>query len=185
MLGVTPRKEWVRPIHWPADEFLTDGLRKQRDRGMTFGYESSYFAQTIGGLVVGAAEATCKRTETKWASADDYAIASMAQTRATSKSLGSVLRWIVTLAGYSGTPAEEMPHPEHAPTEPSAESPPKKANRDQVQALGELYRDSTHEGFLAALDTVDGGSTEAVDKRVVALTYGQAAQLIEQLGGNA
>jgi hypothetical protein len=54
-----------------------------------------------------------------------------------------------------------------------------------VQALGELYRDSTHEGFLAALDTVDGGSTEAVDKRVVALTYGQAAQLIEQLGGNA
>lgn len=108
MVGVTPRKDWVRAVPWPADEFLTDGLRAARDRGLTFGYESSYFAQTLWGQVVGGAEATCKRTEENWADSDDYAIESMAQTRATSKALASVLRWIVTLAGYSGTPAEEM-----------------------------------------------------------------------------
>lgn len=111
MVGVTPKKEWVRPVAWPADEFLTDPLRKARDRGLVFGYESSFYAQTISGQVIGAAEATCKRTESKWLGSDDYAIESMAQTRATSKALASVLRWIVTLAGYSGTPAEEMPPP--------------------------------------------------------------------------
>jgi hypothetical protein len=180
MLGVTPRKEWVRPISWPAEEFLTEALRKARDRGLTFGYESSYFAQTIGGVVVGAAEATCKRTESRWAGADDYAIESMAQTRATSKALGSVLRWIVTLSGYSGTPAEEMP------TEPPPEPPPapKKIQREQAQQLGSIYADRTDD-FLAALNELLGQSELTVAERVMAMTSDQAAQLIEQLGGKA
>jgi hypothetical protein len=108
MLGVSAVKEWVKPIAWPADEFLTDALRAVRGRGLVFGYESSYAAQTFAGQRIGAAEAACKRTEEKWLTSDDYALESMAQTRATSKAMSAVLRWIVTLAGYSGTPAEEM-----------------------------------------------------------------------------
>jgi hypothetical protein len=98
---------------------------------------------------------------------------------------------ILAVTGASALFTQDLDdHVEPAPgpetEQPPAESPPpKKASRDQVQTLGALYRDGTHEGFLAALDTVDGGSTEAVDKRVVALTYAQAAQLIEQLGGKA
>jgi hypothetical protein len=181
MVRVTPRKEWVRPIAWPAEEFLTDALRKQRDRGMTFGYEASYFAQTFDGVIVGAAEATCKRTESKWLGADDYAIESMAQTRATSKALGSVLRWIVTLSGYSGTPAEEMPTEQTPPEPPPA---PKKIQREQAQQLGSIYADRTDD-FLAALNELLGQSELTVAERVMAMTSDQAAQLIEQLGGKA
>lgn len=60
------------------------------------------------GVLIGAGEAMCSRAESKWKEADDYAVRGMAQTRATSRAIGAAARWIVTLAGYSGTPAEEM-----------------------------------------------------------------------------
>ena len=47
---------------------------------------------------------------------DQHAMVSMAQTRATSKALGQVLRWVPELAGYAGTPAEEMPPISREPT---------------------------------------------------------------------
>lgn len=82
------------------------------------------------GVVVGGAEAYCLRDEERWSTrpvyewqgeGDDrkrvkigdepvpwFQLASMAQTRAASKALSNVLRWVVVLAGYRGTPAEEM-----------------------------------------------------------------------------
>lgn len=106
MLGVFPVKEWVRPIMWP--EPPPGRLTGLRDRGLTFGFEASFVAQTTAGVVVGGGESECRRTESKWASRDDYALRSMAQTRATSKALKGPLSFIVALAGYSPTPAEEM-----------------------------------------------------------------------------
>jgi hypothetical protein len=64
--------------------------------------------QISTGQVIGEGDAICTKGETRWSRADDYAILSMAQTRAVSKVLRSVLAWIVTLAGYETTPAEEM-----------------------------------------------------------------------------
>ena len=49
----------------------------------------------------------CSRAERNWTRSEDYAIRSMAQTRAMSKALSGPLRFIVTLSGLSGTPAEE------------------------------------------------------------------------------
>jgi hypothetical protein len=89
MLGVTPVCTWSRKFE--------------------NGWEARVEARTLDGRVVGAAEAECLRDESRWEKSDDYAIRSMAQTRATSKALASVLRFVATLAGYSGTPAEEMP----------------------------------------------------------------------------
>ena len=40
---------------------------------------------------------------------DDYALRSMAQTRATSKALRQPLGFVMSLAGFDPTPAEEMP----------------------------------------------------------------------------
>jgi len=49
----------------------------------------------------------------KWKDArgkpEEFAIKSMAQTRALGKALRLPLGWIVSLAGYKATPAEEMP----------------------------------------------------------------------------
>jgi len=61
-----------------------------------------------GGQQVGDADALCLRSEKNWANSDTYAICSMAQTRAISKAIKGVLGFVVVMAGYSDTPAEEM-----------------------------------------------------------------------------
>jgi hypothetical protein len=107
MVGVFAVKEGeVQEIAWP--EVVPPRLKKQQEDGLAFGYTASYKAQTLAGAVVGGGEADCKRTETKWAVKDDHALKSMAQTRAQSKSLKAPLSFIVAMAGYEPTPAEEM-----------------------------------------------------------------------------
>lgn len=91
MLGVVPVVVWTRRVTDPD------------------GWEAKVEARTLDGRIVGSGEAQCDRGEKKWKTSDEYAIRSMAQTRATSKALAAPLRFIVKLAGYSGTPAEEMP----------------------------------------------------------------------------
>jgi hypothetical protein len=109
MLGVFPieRSTLPEPPDW-------------RERGMERpdGYVAIVEARTRTGELVGRANARCMRDEKsrrrdggvyeRWAQADEYALASMAQTRATSKALRMPLGFIVILAGFNATPAEEM-----------------------------------------------------------------------------
>ena len=60
------------------------------------------------GIIVGGAEAYCMSDEENWQDKPWFQLASMAQTRAGSKALRNQLAWIVVLAGYRTTPAEEM-----------------------------------------------------------------------------
>lgn len=64
--------------------------------------------RTTDGMVVGGASAICTREERNWKSRDEYAIKSMATTRATGKAFRLGFSWIMNLAGYESTPAEEM-----------------------------------------------------------------------------
>lgn len=89
MLGVFPVLEWTRPIEK--------------------GWMARVEARTLNGQLVGAAEAQCTKDERNWKSRDDYAIQSMAQTRATAKALRIPLGFVMELAGYNATPAEEIP----------------------------------------------------------------------------
>ena len=77
--------------------------------------------RTVNGQVISAAEAMCSSTEKNWKGRDTFAIESMAQTRATGKVLRLPMAWIMTLAGYEATPAEEMTTngEEQAPSPPS------------------------------------------------------------------
>lgn len=93
MLGVFPVTEWTRPV--------------MRD-GRQVGWEARVEVRMKDGNVIGAAEAECLRAESKWANADDYSIRSMAQTRATSKAMRQPLGFVMTLAGYEPTPADEI-----------------------------------------------------------------------------
>jgi hypothetical protein len=61
------------------------------------------------GTLIAAATAMVSRGEESWRSRDEHALASMAQTRSIGKAIAGAARWIVALAGYSTTPAEEMP----------------------------------------------------------------------------
>jgi hypothetical protein len=96
MVGVFPVVEWTRPIE--------------------NGWEARVEARTLSGAVVGAAEGQCLRAEKEWGPnptrgkpKDDYALRSMAQTRAVSKALRHPLGFVMTLAGYEATPEAEMP----------------------------------------------------------------------------
>jgi hypothetical protein len=115
MLRLTTVCEWSRRVDdgWEARVFVRDGANN----------------------VIGAAEAQCLKTERTKKAWEDYAIRSMAQTRATSKALRSVLGFIMVLAGYQATPAEEMPNDAPvAPPEPPSTPP---ADVDALKALWE------------------------------------------------
>jgi len=58
--------------------------------------------------VLSSGFALCSKKEMKKNSFDEYAIVSMAQTRAIGKAYRNLLGWIMKLAGYEATPAEEM-----------------------------------------------------------------------------
>jgi hypothetical protein len=60
------------------------------------------------GHTVGAGFAICSNKESGKKFYQEFAIASMAQTRAIGKAYRNVLAWIIRAAGYEATPAEEM-----------------------------------------------------------------------------
>jgi hypothetical protein len=72
------------------------------------GWEARVAVYNRNGQIIAAAEAQCTTKElgkNKW---EDYAIRSMAATRAASKAYRSNLGHIMVLAGYQATPAEEI-----------------------------------------------------------------------------
>lgn len=166
MLGVTAICEWTRPVEE--------------------GWEARVIAQTLDGRTIGAAEAQCLRTEKRWKSADAYAIRSMAQTRASSKALASVLRFIAVLGGYQGTPAEEMPH--EAPTEPEKPSETIDASRAE-QILAGFHTQKLNYAAIdmllgsAGLDALRAKSKKAVTERIEGLTAEQADAVEAELRG--
>jgi len=58
--------------------------------------------------VVSVGYALCSKAENKKKSFDEYAILSMAQTRAIGKAYRNLIGWIMKLAGYEATPREEI-----------------------------------------------------------------------------
>lgn len=72
------------------------------------------FAELIrlsDGMVVGSSSALCGTADDRpWNGRSEPARRSMAQTRATSRAFRQQYSWIMALAGYEATPAEEMPH---------------------------------------------------------------------------
>lgn len=147
LLGVAAIETFTKPV---PEDWRELGLEKPE------GWESRYEARTRTGEVVGAANGRCMRDEEsgqrktrKWAEAGDYAIASMAQTRATSKALRTALGFIVTLAGFNATPAEEIDgmaraaeEPVYAPgEEPASEETVARALKAlNVESLGEVAK---------------------------------------------
>lgn len=138
------------------------------------GWEARVEARTLSGAVVGAAEAECLTSERTWSKRDDYALRSMAQTRATSKALRQPLGFVVTLAGFDPTPAEEMPFPASGKSETPAQPPdavisgpePMRAPTSwpKVTEMVSAYDEKTYETFMlfasAARRLLYPGSTD-------------------------
>jgi hypothetical protein len=112
MLGVFPHVVWSRRV--PHEDACI--------------YESRVEMRTVHGHVISAGEAMCSSREENWADREEFQIRSMAETRAVGKACRVGFAWILKLAGYEGTPAEEMDgiNPEPAPdrTKPPPPPPP-------------------------------------------------------------
>jgi hypothetical protein len=160
MLGVVPVVTWTR---------------RTED-----GWEARVEARTLDGRIVGAAEAMCSSAERTWKTRDDYALRSMAQTRATSKALRGPLGFVVTLAGYEATPFEEMP------AEGFQDAPASRASAKQLKFLRTLAtRAGVQPHEMAALMRALGMDIPADVKDlrpfVDALTPRQASAMIDTL----
>lgn len=92
MLGVFPAADYCRKVE-REDEIC---------------YEARIILRHISGNEVGAGEAICSSRERNWGGRDEFAIKSMAQTRATGKACRLSFSWIMALAGYAVTPSEEV-----------------------------------------------------------------------------
>lgn len=72
------------------------------------------------GLVIGNGSALCgSKGDTEWTGRADHHKRSMAVTRATSRAFRQQYAWIMALAGYEPTPADEMPGTPDEPSEPT------------------------------------------------------------------
>lgn len=58
--------------------------------------------------IVSIGYAICSKEEMKKKSFDEYAILSMAQTRAIGKAYRNLIGWVIKMSGYESTPAEEI-----------------------------------------------------------------------------
>lgn len=147
MLGVTAVIEWSRPYCDPvtgepviSDYHVHEVIKRKngdqvvRDydvKGMS--WESRVVAQRADGTIIAAGEAMCSRNESTWSTREDFALRSMAQTRASGKALRAVLSWIVTMAGYSPTPGEEVA------SEPEGSTQAASAELDEVFTAAMKY----------------------------------------------
>lgn len=84
------------------------------DKDKLVGYEARAIVYQQGNII-SSAEASCMTTEKRWKTAEEFAIKSMAQTRASAKALRNAFGWVAELAQdprtgqrLQSTPAEEM-----------------------------------------------------------------------------
>ena len=79
------------------------------EKGQYMGFTAKgYVRRKSDGMILATAESSCMRDEANWKNKANYQLRSMAQTRAASKAARMLLSWVVVLAGYHPTPAEEM-----------------------------------------------------------------------------
>lgn len=185
MLGVFPVLVWSKPVEG--------------------GWEARVEARTKDGAIIGAAEAQCLRAERNWANRDDFALRSMAQTRATAKCLRMPLGFVMSLSGFEVTPAEEMvadhPHAQAPVTpapQPSAEPKPAvtstrfptdayrtKMISDLKAALGDDNRAIVTEYFQKCSQLLPTEEVEDLPLRFVPATKEQMLALHSRITGFA
>ena len=92
---------------------IIEELKNDKDRVVGYKARATLYQnpiiendEIVGGTVIARAEATADRSGFQ---KDLFAIASMAQTRALGKAHRMGLSWIMKMAGFEGTPAQEMP----------------------------------------------------------------------------
>jgi len=157
------------------------------DFGDVHGFEASAVAiNTNTGEEISAADSMCLNDEPNWKSKPLFQLRSMAQTRACSKCLRNVLAWVVVLAGYRPTPAEEMDGVFQQRTQqgkptvatPQSKSAPKpEAPVQQTDGGPRLISDAQRKRFYA-IAKQNGKGDEEIKSQVYVVTGQESTKLI-------
>lgn len=115
----------------------TVGVEWTKEIGPGEGWEARAVVYR-NGEVISAAEAMCLRSERNWKTRDDFALRSMAQTRASAKALRNAFGWVAELAGYASTPAEEMDFDSRVAPPPAA--PPRASSTPRTRIAQLMLR---------------------------------------------
>jgi hypothetical protein len=104
-------REYVRVEGWSVLGAMLGVIA--RERSTTRLEDGSYEAvvdlvRAIDGVIIGGASALCGTDEATWGKRPEFARRSMAITRATGKAFRIGFSWVMSMAGYEPTPAEEM-----------------------------------------------------------------------------
>lgn len=105
------------------------------------------------GQCVGLGIALCSNKEASKKRFDEYAILSMAQTRATGKAFRNLLAWLMKAAGFEATPAEEM---DFKITEPDLSDVPAESERQILRNLvySSTLTEAEKQQTLQAIETL-------------------------------
>ncbi len=128
-----PKIEWWTSISASLGLFPQTVFSKRLEREDEVAYEARVEVHR-NGQVISSGEALCSSKEVRWQGADEYAIKSMAITRASGKAYRIPLSFLAVMAGLEATPAEEMPV---EPLEPNNQSgvPATQRQMEQLQRL--------------------------------------------------
>ena len=166
--GYTTLVEWTRPVEFE------DGK----------GFEARAIAIDKNGNTASAAEAMCLNDEPNWKDKPLFQLRSMAQTRACAKALRNILAWVVILAGYRPTPAEEIEAIQES--EPS-ETPPTQKPEGESEGIFITPKQITAIHTMASklkinLEDFYKNEMQYRTTKTNQLTKAQASQVIEKLG---
>lgn len=107
-------------------------------------YRAEVSLRNKEGNMVGYGVAICSNREAGKKNFDEYAVASMAQTRAVGKAFRMKIGWLLKVAGYETTPAEEMDAVQKAQEAETVEKPVAKPSvRDISYAVSALEQCKT------------------------------------------
>ena len=112
------------------------------DYGGVTGFVARAEAIRKDGMIASAAEAMCMSDEPNWKIKPLFQLRSMAQTRACAKALRNCLAWVVVLAGYRATPAEEIQDMINGNAKPPVQQPkPKQTTAGESSVIEALIED--------------------------------------------
>jgi hypothetical protein len=128
-----PKIEWWTTVSASLGLFPQVLFAQRLDRDDEIAYEAKV-AVYRQNQIVASGEAMCSSKEERWSHADEYAIKSMAITRASGKAYRIPLSFLAVMAGLEATPAEEIPTAEPTTNGDSATAP-------QIASITRLARD--------------------------------------------
>lgn len=141
------------------------------------------------GMVLGRASAICGPDEREWAKRSRNARRSMAITRACGKACRLAFSWIIKLAGFEPTPAEEMgdeerdPPPAQRETAKQAPAPKPETDRAKLKQAVKQWSGVRAEDLPGAMrDTIKASGVPIAGKSV---TDDEASKVLAWMNQNA